>query len=272
MKHLKTIFAVMISLLLVIGVAFADTQRLGGTSFSFNPTKSVTKTAAYTATTSDSQIRVDATSSAITITLPSVESALTGKRLVLKVIKTDSSTNMVTVTAGTGDTIGGEASRKVINQNDYIVIQAGPGSDWRVAYETSYLAEDHLNGTVALVGGANAYSLFNLITASQSLTSANCGQTIGIQTDALTATLPVSVSNCSLTFMNVGPANTSLLTVMAASGETIFGTVGTTAAPVTIATSMKNTKASSHKGDFITLYGIASSSWGVKDSVGIWTQ
>jgi hypothetical protein len=149
MKHMKSIFAVMLALAFVLAAstAFAETSRLGENLIKFNPTRLVAKTAAYTATTSDSQINVDATSAGVTITLPSVSDCMSGMRCSYKIIKTDSSVNTVTTSPASGDTVGGESARVIVNQNGYIVINAGPGRDWTVRFESPYVVEDHEAGT-----------------------------------------------------------------------------------------------------------------------------
>lgn len=150
MKLFKSAILALAVLILTVP-AFADTQRLGGTSVSFSPTKIVTKTAStYTLTTSDSQVNGDCTSNAITFTLPAISSITSGTKA-YKIKKTDSTGNKITVTAASGNTIGGEASRVITQQNDYIVIES-QGTDWRVTYESPYVVENHLAGTLNFTG------------------------------------------------------------------------------------------------------------------------
>lgn len=150
-KHLGKGTSLLLCLLvLVIGFSLvsAQTYRLGGDSLTFSPSTVVSKTAAYTVTSSDSEVQVDATSAAVTITLPSVSSATTGGTKSYKIKKTDNSLNAVTVTPATGDTIGGESTRVLTSQNDYVVISTSSNNNWKVAFESPLLAEDYATGTI----------------------------------------------------------------------------------------------------------------------------
>ena len=149
MKSVKLLIAIAVMAMLG-GIAMAETGRLGSGKYTFSPTREVTKVAAYTTTTNDSLVSVNSLTTATTITLHSVSDAMYGQRQEMKIIKTDSSTNKVTVTAATGDTIGGEASRIITYQNAYIVIHAGPGRDWSIDYESPYVIENHLTGIVTI--------------------------------------------------------------------------------------------------------------------------
>ena len=71
MKYLRSIMTVVLAMMLFIGLAYAETARLGSDRSTFNPTRSVTKTAAYTLTTSDSEVKFTAASANIVATLPS---------------------------------------------------------------------------------------------------------------------------------------------------------------------------------------------------------
>ena len=76
------------------------------------------KTAAYTLTATDSYITASASSAAFTITLPSA----TGSGQKYVVIKTDSTTNAVTLAAAGTDTIEGSASKALSAQYDKIAV------------------------------------------------------------------------------------------------------------------------------------------------------
>lgn len=150
-KHLGKGTSLLLCLLvLVIGFSLvsAQTYRLGGDSLTFSPSNVVSKTAAYTVTSSDSEIQVDASSAAVTITLPTVASATTGGTKSYKIKKTDNSVNAVTVTPATGDTIGGEATRGLTSQNDYVVLSTSSNNNWKVSFESPLLAEDYSTGTI----------------------------------------------------------------------------------------------------------------------------
>lgn len=169
MKHLKMCVAITLVVALIAGVAIAETARLGAARYSFSPSGVLYKTADYTVTTSEKgkTISVDATSAAANMTLPSVTDATAGGTMTLKVLKSDSSVNVVTVTPASGDTIGGESARKLVNQNGYIVIHSGPGRDWTVDFESPYIVEDHEAGSSDLgTQGYDASIVFEGATAN----------------------------------------------------------------------------------------------------------
>lgn len=148
------IASALLALLLLSGTSYATTARLGAPyGVDFNHTKTLTKTTTYTVTTSDggALINANATSAGFTITLPSLATvAASGQSMAVKIIKTDSSVNVVTVAPATGDTIGGESARKLINQNGYMVISSASGKNWDVSFESPYIVEDHEAGSTDL--------------------------------------------------------------------------------------------------------------------------
>lgn len=87
-----------------------------------------TKTANYTITTSDSGIVADATSGALTITLPTASGAT--QRYVVK--KKDSSANKVTLATTSSQTIDGSTTKTLSLQNDSVEV-GSDGSNWYVA-------------------------------------------------------------------------------------------------------------------------------------------
>jgi len=89
-------------------------------------TADVTKTANYTAAITDHAIFCDATSGAITITLPSASPAQ-GREYHIK--KIDSSTNTVTIDGNGSQTIDGALTQVIIFQYDSVMIKAD-GSNW----------------------------------------------------------------------------------------------------------------------------------------------
>lgn len=151
MKRILT--SVLIVLFLMVSIsAYTETIRQGGDRYSFNPSAIVTKTAAYTVTQSDSLVKVTTSSANITITLPTVDATRAAGTKAFKIQKTDAFIYAVVVTPASGDTIGGESTRYIMGQNDYIVISPGSGSDWDVSFETSYVREDYEAGTISLSG------------------------------------------------------------------------------------------------------------------------
>lgn len=75
-------------------------------------TATTTKTSAYTLTDSDSVVFADATSAAVTITLPSASASTIGR--IYSVIKVGSGTRTVSVAAAGGNTVNGTASTTTI--------------------------------------------------------------------------------------------------------------------------------------------------------------
>lgn len=130
------------------------TYRLGAnTPMSFNPTRQVTKSATYTITTSDSLVNITTSSADIVVTLPSISTVRSANASSsFKILKTDSTAKKVVVTPASGDTIGGESTRYIVNQNDFIIISKGPGRDWNVDFESPYTQEDHEAGTLDFNG------------------------------------------------------------------------------------------------------------------------
>jgi hypothetical protein len=88
----------------------------------------VTKTADYTVTASDYAILGDASSGAITITLPTAV-GIAGRVYVVK--KIDNSSNVVTVAASGSETIDGATTYTLSSQWKYVTIISN-GSNWLV--------------------------------------------------------------------------------------------------------------------------------------------
>ncbi|MFE2140199.1 hypothetical protein ACFXA3_00265 [Streptomyces sp. NPDC059456] len=86
-----------------------------------------TKTSNYTATSFDEHILADATSGAITITLPTA----VGRTDPITVKKIDSSVNAVTIDGAGSETIDGQLTRRLDNQWDYATLVPS-GSGWYI--------------------------------------------------------------------------------------------------------------------------------------------
>lgn len=89
----------------------------------------VAKTAHYTATANDEFIGCDATSGAITITLPAVASTRVGKRFTVK--KTDAGVNAVTLDGNASETIENATTLVLAAQYDVATI-VNTGAAWLV--------------------------------------------------------------------------------------------------------------------------------------------
>ncbi|MFZ9654544.1 MAG: hypothetical protein ACO29V_02805 [Limnohabitans sp.] len=117
-------------------VQFADlssTQTLAGKTLT-NPllngkrTALTTRTAAYTATTSDHTILCNATTAAFSVTLPTAVGN-TGQMYSIK--KIDASANAVTVATTAAQTIDGAATRSLASQWSSVTVQSD-GANWVV--------------------------------------------------------------------------------------------------------------------------------------------
>lgn len=115
-----------------------------------SPIAVLSKTGTYTATTSDDLIKCDATSGAFTINLYAA-SGNSGRRL--KVVKTDTSVNAVTVDGNSSETINGNTTVKLAAQYDYLEIICD-GSNWLVENGnlTSEICLDSGNGHGSTTG------------------------------------------------------------------------------------------------------------------------
>ncbi len=217
---MKKIISVVSALMFCASVSFAATgldynQPL---TYSFNHTAAVTKTTTYTILAADSLVNCDATSASFAVTLPSIDSLIAagyGKKG-YKIVKTDSSVNTVTVTPATGDTIGGESTRLLINDDAYMVITAEANGNWKVNYETPYVVEDHEAGTVDI----NTYALdASLIFEGATADAFETTVTVTDPTADNTVTLP-NVSGTVAMTAGLG----SVKTVTAGSGTTTVAT------------------------------------------------
>ena len=86
-----------------------------------------TKTANYTATSTDGTLLVDATSGTVTITLPAASS-----RKELHIKKIDSSVNAVSVARAGSDTIEGNTSASLAAQYNSITLYSDGTSTWYI--------------------------------------------------------------------------------------------------------------------------------------------
>lgn len=92
---------------------------------------SITSNTTLTSTDGLEIILADATSGAITVTLPAASSS-SGRTLTIK--KTDSSTNLITVDGNASETIDGDLTKKIGFQYDFMQISCD-GSNWHIVDE-----------------------------------------------------------------------------------------------------------------------------------------
>ncbi len=109
----------------VTGEAWLDTSTSGTGTESL---ALVTKTAAYTATDSDTVILCDATAGAFTVTLPTAVGR-TGKVFYIK--KIDATANAVTIAGDGAETIDGETTQSISTQYNALKL-ISDGSEWHI--------------------------------------------------------------------------------------------------------------------------------------------
>lgn len=115
----------------VVGRATTDTltnKTLTNPTINGETRASVSKTGAYTLTSSDRHIRADASGGGFTIDLPTA-SGITGK--IYKIKKIDSTNNIVIIDASTTETIEGMLTWELRNPFDFVEV-ISDGTNWNV--------------------------------------------------------------------------------------------------------------------------------------------
>lgn len=267
MKTMRNIAIAALAVVLIATViSFAETGLNYGqpTSYSYNPRTTVTKTADYTLTASDDYVKFTCSTAALTATLPQISSLTKTQRY--KILKTDALPLAVTVTPATGDTVGGESTRKLYYQNAYMIITSGANNNWVITYESPYNVEDHESGQVDI------YSLvrvpnrpYTSTTTSLTITNAYAGKVVQSNASYLTHTLPLAstVPGSIFTFVS---NTTATVVIDPNASDSIIGmpTGGSVAAGDSII--------SSTAGASLTLYSTGSTSWYTLSSFGTWTD
>lgn len=152
---MKKLTIILLTLLLTFAFATstgAETFRQGGDRITFHHLVSTTQTSTYTVLSTDDLVNITCSSADIVVTLPSISSLRSTGTKAYKILKTDATAYAVIVTPASGDTIGGESTRYIMQQNAYIVISTGPSTDWTVEFESPYTVEDYESGTHATYG------------------------------------------------------------------------------------------------------------------------
>ena len=114
------------------------------------------------------------------------------------------------------------------------------------------------------------------ITADKTISLDESGIVFLVGTDALTITLPATKKGTKYTFINSGADGNNLITISPNADDAIFGTIANAAAD-SVASGVAdkdivNTKATSNKGDRITLVGDGVDGWYIVEGVGIWAS
>ena len=110
-----------------VGNLTLSSATVNGAAFAY-----VAKTAGYTVTATDYTVAANASTGALSITLPT-SAGITGKVYVVK--KMDSTANVVTVATTSSQTIDGATTRALSLQYDAIMVQAD-GANWIVIANT----------------------------------------------------------------------------------------------------------------------------------------
>lgn len=132
------------------------------------------------------------------------------------------------------------------------------------------------DGTVALLSGAGSNKTFTIATDNVVLTAADSGKVYAIGTDAKVFTLPPTAAGMVFTFINSGGAGNNIVEVNPDDNDQIYGTITLAASVVVIngdaGEALLNTKATSRRGDSVTLIGDGVDGWYVVASTGIWAE
>ena len=122
------------------------------------------------------------------------------------------------------------------------------------------------------IGGTNGG--LETITASKTLSNADHGKVFLIGTDALVITLPATSQAVSFTFINSGADENNIITISPNASDKIIGSIANAAADSVCSASddgdLVNTKATSNRGDRVTLVGDGVDGWYITEGVGIW--
>jgi hypothetical protein len=123
----------------------------------------------------------------------------------------------------------------------------------------------------------------NVLTTTQTISEAGSTKDYSVATDALVITLPtITADNLGLefTFRNTGADANNIITLSPASTDGINGgfpfVTGSTAsmnrASGTVNKDFINTKATSKKGDWVTIKAVALTAWYIQGGQGVWAS
>jgi hypothetical protein len=120
-------------------------------------------------------------------------------------------------------------------------------------------------------------SLVETIAVSTALSYTDSGSNFLVATDALVISLPATKKGVEYTIINTGANGNNIITISPIAADGIAGVItlaGTVVVrPGTVDTDLVNTKATSIKGNLITLVGTGVTgvtAWIIKGSTGIW--
>lgn len=197
----------------------------------------------------DHTLLANATDGAITVTLPAIRS----KWIVLVIKKTDSSTNAVTVTPSSGNTIDLASSYSLTGKFQQVTLQATSSGDWAVLSSGTLLNGD--------------------VTIAPDVTGGNLGASSTLKAVVNTALIPTAA-------LTNGAASVKTKALMDDTPAAEFSAVTVTAAPTdtqdaTIARIGTNSlklawPSTSVAGDGIAFTAFSAENWEAQESVGFW--
>jgi len=123
----------------------------------------------------------------------------------------------------------------------------------------------------------------NVLTTTQTISEGSSTKDFSIATDALVITLPLITTDnlgLELTFRNTGADANNIITLSPASADGFNGgfpfVTGSTAsmnrASGTVNKDWINTKATSKRGDWVTIKAVALTAWYVQGGQGVWAS
>ncbi len=129
-----------------------------------------------------------------------------------------------------------------------------------------------VTGVSTLTGAVAGLKPYSLKADDYIVTAAESGTVFGMATDAKEFTLPAVAAGLTYTFVNTGAADNNLVDISIADGV-ISGTftLAASVVEVSVATTIRNTKTGSVKGDSVTLTSDGTG-WFITASTGIWAQ
>ncbi len=199
---MKRLFMALVAFVLIAGLsvpAYADKFNNNHAEPNYSEVSTVTKTAAYTVVAADNHktIRVTASTADITITLPALSSI--SNSFGIKILKTDATAYIISVTRAGSDTIDGATSYVVTKQNDFVIIETtGGDTDWRMRYADEIVSTDVATGVTTFGGTVSMSTAVETTTAADTLTGSQCGSTIFLNNaTGYATTLPVPTAGCS---------------------------------------------------------------------------
>jgi hypothetical protein len=289
---LKSLSIMLVGILLIAGFVYAAE---GTKEFNFqedrfyniNPSKVVTKTAAYTATISDHMIKVNPTTADIVITLPAIKDVLGSNPASYIIQNIGTLGYVVTVTAATTDSvtnyISGQASRvipgNVAGGTNTLNIRSGTGYNWNVLWESPPFTADMYANAFRINKGTFLQKIVTTPTVSAVLTYADCGKVYAVAVDAALFTLPAATGmpGCQFTFINTAAAGAAILDVKMGAADfyagyfsSAIGSGATYSTSTGLAMTLSNTKSTSKRGDSVTLLSIGTTTWMVSGATGTW--